>query len=177
MGPIVYLFLRALLRLFMVMKGPMRRHWMLLLVLPHFSPSPKTTYISTCSLHFIIFGTSGGRARLVWTRYGSSQHGYYISCCISGIAKSLAHLFTGHICYMHCFLLSQVQPFCDDCLIPLSVLHLLVERLSLVDLWEQFFSRCQDRDWTFSLICWEKMWSVGHYVINYLEELAVLHLV
>ena len=43
----------------------------------------------------------------------------------------------------HGFLMAD-QPFCDDCLVPLTVRHLLVECPSLGDLREHFLSESRD---------------------------------
>ena len=43
----------------------------------------------------------------------------------------------------------SVQPFCDDCLVPMTVRHLLVECPSLVELRHTHFNR--DKDGHFNL--------------------------
>ena len=48
---------------------------------------------------------------------------------------TLACLWTGHTHLTHGFLMSrEVEPYCDDCLVPLTVRHLLVECPSLREL-------------------------------------------
>ncbi len=63
----------------------------------------------------------------------------------------LARLRTGHTRYTHGFLMSRdVQPFCDDCLVPMTVRQLLVECPSLREQREQYLSQCIDGDGNFS---------------------------
>ncbi|MPC81335.1 hypothetical protein E2C01_075945 [Portunus trituberculatus] len=38
------------------------------------------------------------------------------------------------------------QPYCDDCLVPLTVRQLLVECPSLIDLRHRYLYRCHDGD-------------------------------
>ncbi|MPC21756.1 hypothetical protein E2C01_014751 [Portunus trituberculatus] len=38
------------------------------------------------------------------------------------------------------------QPYCDDCLVPLTVRHLLVECPSLIELRHCYLYRCRGRD-------------------------------
>ncbi|KAG0714322.1 hypothetical protein GWK47_014383 [Chionoecetes opilio] len=65
-------------------------------------------------------------------------------------------------------------PNCDDCLVPLTVRHLLVECPSLGDLREQFLSRCRGSDGAYrlSLALGERCFSPGHEVHNLLRGLA-----
>ncbi|MPC66550.1 hypothetical protein E2C01_060699 [Portunus trituberculatus] len=45
------------------------------------------------------------------------------------------------------FLLTRdPQPYCDDCLVPLTVRHLLLECPSLIELRHAHFYRCRGRD-------------------------------
>ena len=56
----------------------------------------------------------------------------------------LVRLRIGHTRLTHGYLMSgDHQPFCDDCLVPLSVRHLLVECPSLVGLRNRCLSRCR----------------------------------
>ncbi|MPC79210.1 hypothetical protein E2C01_073725 [Portunus trituberculatus] len=38
------------------------------------------------------------------------------------------------------------QPYCDDCLVPLTVRHLLVKYPSLIELRHRYLYRCRGRD-------------------------------
>ena len=65
---------------------------------------------------------------------------------------ALARLRTGHTRLTYGFLMSRgVEPYCDDCLVPLTVQHLLVECPSLRELREQYLAQCRGRDGSFSL--------------------------
>ncbi|MPD06658.1 hypothetical protein E2C01_102482 [Portunus trituberculatus] len=55
----------------------------------------------------------------------------------------LARLRIGHTYLTHNYLLTR-DPHCDDCLVPLTVRHLLVECPSLTDLRHRYFYRCRD---------------------------------
>lgn len=71
-----------------------------------------------------------------------------------------------------------VQPYCDDCLVPLTVRHLLVECPSLGDLRERYLPRCRDGDGSFSLslVLGKKALTPGHDVYGFLKEADVLNL-
>ena len=57
----------------------------------------------------------------------------------------LCRLRIGHTHFSHGFLMSNDhQPFCDDCLVPLTVRHLLVECPSLQELRERHFNKNRD---------------------------------
>ncbi|MPC17913.1 hypothetical protein E2C01_010783 [Portunus trituberculatus] len=59
----------------------------------------------------------------------------------------LARLRIGHTYLTQRYLLTRdPQPYCDDCLVPLTVRHLLVECPSLIDLRHRYFYRCHGRD-------------------------------
>ena len=54
---------------------------------------------------------------------------------------ALCRLRIGHTRLTHGYLMAgDHQPFCDDCLVPLTVRHLLVEFPSLVDIRRRFLS-------------------------------------
>ena len=62
----------------------------------------------------------------------------------------LCRLRIGHTHFSHGFLMSgDFQPFCDDCLVPQTVRHLLVECPSLLEPRERHFNR--DREGNFNL--------------------------
>ncbi|MPC54402.1 hypothetical protein E2C01_048318 [Portunus trituberculatus] len=56
----------------------------------------------------------------------------------------LARLRIGHTYLTRRYLLTRdPQPFCDDCLVPLTVWHLIVECPSLNDLRHRYLYRCR----------------------------------
>ena len=65
----------------------------------------------------------------------------------------LSRLRIGHSRLTHGFLMSgDHQPFCEDCLVPLTVRHLMIECPSLSDQRERYFpSSCKGTDGGFSL--------------------------
>ena len=64
----------------------------------------------------------------------------------------LARLRIGHTRLTHSYLMSgDPQPFCDDCLVPITVRHLLVECPSLVELRQRFLFRCRGPDGAYHL--------------------------
>ena len=65
---------------------------------------------------------------------------------------ALCRLRIGHTRLTHGFLMSQdPPPFCEDCLVPLTVRHLLVECPSLGETRFRFFSDCRDRQGNYLL--------------------------
>ncbi len=68
------------------------------------------------------------------------------------------------------------QPFCDDCLVPLTVRHFLVECPSLVEVWERYLFCCHDEDVTFqmSLMLGERALSPGDEVLIFVEKADLL---
>ncbi len=90
----------------------------------------------------------------------------------------LARLRTGHTRLTHGYLVSrETQPFCDDCLVPLTVRHLLVECPSLVELQEQCLSRYRDEDGIFqmSLILAKRAFSPAHKVCMFVVKAGLLY--
>ena len=65
-----------------------------------------------------------------------------------------------------------------DCLVPLTVLYLLVECPSLRELREQYLAQCQGRDGSFSLslALGEEALFLGHELLKFLQESGFLHL-
>lgn len=92
---------------------------------------------------------------------------------------ALARLRVGHTRLTHGYLMARDnQPFCDDCLVPLTVRHLLVECPSLGPLRDRFLYRCRSADGNFSML---KMLSPGSLsegfnVLKFLEEAGLLRL-
>ena len=65
---------------------------------------------------------------------------------------ALCRLRIGHTRKTHGFLMAgEYQPFCDDCLVPLTVKHLLIECPSLGDLRESFLSDSRGEDGSYIL--------------------------
>ena len=65
---------------------------------------------------------------------------------------TLCRLRIGHTRFSHEFLLDRSPPpFCEDCLVPLTVQHILVECPSFIDLRSQFLSRYRAGDGTYPL--------------------------
>ena len=68
------------------------------------------------------------------------------------LQTTLTRLRIGHTCLTHSYLMSgEYQPYCGDCLVPLTVRHLLVECPSFVGPRQRFLYRCRGTDGGFSL--------------------------
>ena len=77
-------------------------------------------------------------------------HPWVYSSCTRSRETSLCRLRIGHARFSHGYLMSgDYQPFCGDCLVPLTVRHLLIECPSFMELREQHFRK--NRDGNFSL--------------------------
>ena len=64
----------------------------------------------------------------------------------------LSRLHIGHTRLTHRFLMEKLpQPHCEDCIVPLTVRHLLVECPSYCDERHKFLGDCRDRDGSLSL--------------------------
>ena len=113
--------------------------------------------------HRDLFPTIRGALHVVWQeRRNASMMGAITARAVSPWSYAhvrgrcretvLARLRTGHTLLIHGFLVSRgVEPYCDDCLVPLTVRHLLVECPSLKELREQYLAQCRGRDGSFSL--------------------------
>ncbi|MPC86872.1 hypothetical protein E2C01_081709 [Portunus trituberculatus] len=69
------------------------------------------------------------------------------------------------------------QPYCDDCLMPLKVRHLLVECPSLIELRHRYLYRCCGRDSCvhyISKIFGPECMAQGHDVFRFLGEAGLL---
>ena len=65
---------------------------------------------------------------------------------------ALCRLRIGHTRLTHGFLMERSPlPYCEDCLVPLTVKHLIVECPSLGDFRSRYLSECQDREGGFLL--------------------------
>ena len=88
---------------------------------------------------------------------------------------ALCRLRIGHTRLTHGFLMSRnPPPFCEDCIVPLTVRHILVECPSLEEHRLKFFSSCRDRGGNFLL---EKMIGENFNEINlfgFIEEIGLL---
>ncbi|KAK3889036.1 hypothetical protein Pcinc_006912 [Petrolisthes cinctipes] len=76
------------------------------------------------------------------------------------------------------FLMERAHPpYCDDCLVPLTVRHLIVECPSLEDLRRRHLSeyRVGDGSYSLSQVLGEEACSVGKNTLSYVEEAGLLH--
>ena len=65
---------------------------------------------------------------------------------------ALCRLRIGHTRLSHGFLMTgDQQPFCNDCLVPLTVKHVLIECPSLLEIRCRFLKEARGQDGTFSL--------------------------
>ncbi|MPC67636.1 hypothetical protein E2C01_061813 [Portunus trituberculatus] len=63
------------------------------------------------------------------------------------VHRLLARLRIGHTYLTQRYLLTRdPQPYCEDCLVQLTVRHLLVEWPSLIELRHRYLYRCRGRD-------------------------------
>ena len=95
------------------------------------------------------------------------------------LQTALARLRFGHTRLTHSHLMSgEYQPYCNDCLVPLTVRHLLVECPSLVELRQRFLYLCCGADGGFSLsrVLGPACPSPCYEVVYFLEEAGLLSL-
>ncbi|MPC66480.1 hypothetical protein E2C01_060628 [Portunus trituberculatus] len=89
----------------------------------------------------------------------------------------LARLRIGHTYFTERYLLTRdPQPYFDDCLVPLTVQHLLVECPSLIEL--RYIYRCRGRDsvvFCLSKFLGPAFLAPGHDVFRFLGEAGLLH--
>ncbi|KAK3883722.1 hypothetical protein Pcinc_011979 [Petrolisthes cinctipes] len=100
----------------------------------------------------------------------------------SGLSRrwetALVRLRIGHTLLTHGFLMERAHPpYCDDCLVPLTVRHLIVECPSLGDLRRRHLSEYRKGDGSYSLfqVLGEEACSVGGNTLSYVEEAGLLH--
>ncbi|MPC60743.1 hypothetical protein E2C01_054799 [Portunus trituberculatus] len=82
----------------------------------------------------------------------------------------LAQLRIGHTYLTQRYL----QPYCDDCLVPLTVRHLLVECPSLIELRHRYLYRCRGRDssvYYISKVLGPECLAQGRDVLDFWEKL------
>ena len=76
---------------------------------------------------------------MFYANHAKSKRTYYANVRERRLQTVLARLRIGHTRLTHSYLMSgEYQPYCDDCLVPLTVWHLLVECPSLVELRQRF---------------------------------------
>ncbi|MPC80528.1 hypothetical protein E2C01_075108 [Portunus trituberculatus] len=99
------------------------------------------------------------------------------------IRDSRAHTLLARQCIGHTYLTNKFlltrdpQPFCDDCLVPLTVRHLLVESTSLSDLRHRYLYRCRSRDsgvYYISKVLGPECLAQGHDGFRFLGEAGLL---
>ena len=93
---------------------------------------------------------------------------------------ALARLRIGHTHLTHSYLLSgDHQPYCDDCLVPLTVRHLLAECLSLIELRHRFLSRCCGPGGVYDLasILGPDCLNPGYEVLRFVREAGFLSMI
>ncbi|KAK3885203.1 hypothetical protein Pcinc_010547 [Petrolisthes cinctipes] len=91
---------------------------------------------------------------------------------------ALVRLRIGHKLLTHGFLMERAHPpYCDDCLVPLTVRHLIVECPSLGDLRRRHLSEYREGDGSYSLsqVLREEACGVGGNTLSYVEEAGLLH--
>ena len=82
---------------------------------------------------------------------------------------ALCRLRIGHTLFSHGFLMTRsYQPFCSDCIVPLTVRHLFVECPSLLEQREKYFNKDKDGNFKLSLILGEDLNEDS--VFNFIEE-------
>ena len=95
------------------------------------------------------------------------------------LETALVRLRIGHTRLTHGFLMcGGVQPFCDDCLVPLTVRHLLVECPSLGDIRRRLLFRHKSSDGSFCLssVLGGVRGTPGTDLFLFLKEAGLLHL-
>ncbi|MPC47302.1 hypothetical protein E2C01_041044 [Portunus trituberculatus] len=90
----------------------------------------------------------------------------------------LVRLQIGHTYLTQKYLLTRdPQPYCNECLVPLTVRHLLVECPSLIELRHRYLYRCRGRDsWVYYLskVFGPACLAPGHDVFRFLGEAGLL---
>ena len=90
---------------------------------------------------------------------------------------ALCRLRIGHTRLTHGFLMANgPQPFCEDCLVPVTVKHLLVECPSLGELRRRYLSDSvgDDRNYEISKILGKDVTFKASGVFNFIEEAGLL---
>ncbi|MPC54013.1 hypothetical protein E2C01_047919 [Portunus trituberculatus] len=102
----------------------------------------------------------------------------YTHICDRRIQIVLVRLRIGHMYLTQRYLMTRdPQPYCDDCLVPLTVRHLLVKCPSLTDLRHHYLYRCRGRDsgaYYLSKVLGPACLAQGHDVFRFLGEAGLL---
>ena len=91
---------------------------------------------------------------------------------------ALCRLRIGHTRLTHGFLMSgDRQPYCDDCLVPLTVKHFVIECPNFVSLRNRFLSDCREgnRNFILSKVLGENVIFKESGIFKYIEEAGLLH--
>ena len=90
----------------------------------------------------------------------------------------LARLRIGHTRLTNSYLMSRdPQPYCDDCIVPLTVRHILAECPSLLDLRHRYLYRCRGRgggEFHLFQILGSNSLAPGYDVLSFLGEAGLL---
>ena len=82
----------------------------------------------------------------------NSSHPWKYSDMARSREVILCRLRIGHTRLTHGFLMNRdPQPFCEDCLVPLTVKYFMIECPSLSDKRDQHFLNCRDSNGSYSL--------------------------
>ena len=88
----------------------------------------------------------------------------------------LSRLRIGHTRLTHGFLMEKgPQPFCNDCLVPLTVRHLIVECPSFIDERIQYFSNCKDIQGNYSLSKILGCHFNANNLFKYIKDIGILN--
>ena len=91
---------------------------------------------------------------------------------------ALCRLRIGHTRLTHGFLMAGEHPcYCDDCLVPLTVKHLLIECPSLEDIRRRYLSDCRDESGIYMLsrVLGEDVSYRESGVFSFVEAAGLLH--
>ena len=92
----------------------------------------------------------------------------------------LCRLRIGHTRLTHGFLMSgSNQPYCDDCLVPLTVKHVVTECPNFLHLRNRFLSDCREEQGNFTLskVLGENVIFNGSGIFKFIEEAGLLHFI
>ena len=90
----------------------------------------------------------------------------------------LCRLRIGHTRLTHGFLMSGSNPpDCDDCLVPLTVRHIICECPKFVSLRNQYLSNCREKHGSFALskVLGENVRFGVSGIFKFIEEAELLH--
>ena len=96
-----------------------------------------------------------------WSYLSSSRRREVVVC----------RLRIGHTHFSHGFLMSgDNQPYCEDCLVPLTVKHLLTECPSLLDLRNRYFDKDEAGNFSLNIIIGRDLNEDS--LVNFIEEIG-----